>query len=179
MGSAGLTTLLRRIDAVHAHGSRTMLSHQNLAVVTVAFLFSVVALRGFVVSGAQSSEKEEREVLDKIPKHLPIKVKVRKPERLKDAQNEDWLGELEVEVTNTGTKPIYYLRIHLALQGVEEDRRLRQQLPLSREGGRREGREGGPLGVGRVPHLGTVGASRVVKGEGARRHMKSAGRLRL
>jgi hypothetical protein len=97
---------------MNAHRSRSIFRRQNLAPLTFTFLFLLVAVCGFVVRGAQQSsppEKEGREVVDKIPKHLPIKVKVRKPEKLKDAQNEEWLGELELEVTNTGTKPIYYL----------------------------------------------------------------------
>jgi hypothetical protein len=81
-------------------------------------LLSLVAFFGFVGSRAQSDAKQEREVVEKIPKHLPIKVKVKKPEKLKDAGNEDWLGELELEVTNTGTKPIYYLYISVYLPDV-------------------------------------------------------------
>lgn len=59
-------------------------------------------------------------MVDKIPKHLPIKIKVKKEKegRVKDLKNEDWIGDLEVEVTNTGTKPIYYLDIVLTLPDV-------------------------------------------------------------
>jgi len=79
----------------------------------------LVTVWGLVASGAQPSPPEgEREVVEKIPKHLPIKAKVKKPERLKDAGNEEWLGELEMEVTNTGTKPIYYLHISVFLPDV-------------------------------------------------------------
>ena len=83
-----------------------------------AFVVALVLTSGVLPGRAQATEKEEREVADKIPKHLPIKVKVKKPEKLKDAKNEEWLGELEVEVTNTGTKPIYYLDIDLFLPDV-------------------------------------------------------------
>jgi hypothetical protein len=85
---------------------------------TALILLSLVAVSGLSSGRAQSDEKGEREVEEKIPKHLPIKVKVRKPEKLKDASNEDWLGELEVEVTNTGAKPIYYLNISVSLPDV-------------------------------------------------------------
>ena len=103
---------------MNAQGFRSMLSRQNLVPLTATFLLLVVAVCGFVASGAQSDEKGEREVVEKIPKHLPIKVKIKKPEKLKDAKNEEWLGEFEMEVTNTGTKPIYYLRISLSLPDV-------------------------------------------------------------
>ena len=103
---------------MNAHRLRSILRRRNLKALTVFFLFSIVAVCGFSYSRAQSDEKEEREVVEKIPKHLPIKVKVKKPEKLKDAKNEEWLGELEVEVTNTGTKPIYYLHISVFLPDV-------------------------------------------------------------
>lgn len=57
-------------------------------------------------------------MVDKIPKHLPIKVKIRKPEKLKDAKNDGWVDDLEIEVTNTGAKPIYFLLIHLWMPDV-------------------------------------------------------------
>ena len=91
---------------------------RHLAAITICVMFTLVAVCGFTYSRAQSDEKGEREVVEKIPKHLPIKFKIKKPERLKDAGNEDWLGELEVEVTNTGAKPIYYLHISVYLPDV-------------------------------------------------------------
>jgi len=103
---------------MNAHRFRSMLRRRNLAALIISSLFSLVAVCGFVVSGAQSEEKEEREVVDKIPKHLPIKVKIKKPEKLKDLKNEDWLGEVELEVTNTGAKPIYYLHISVYMPDV-------------------------------------------------------------
>ena len=104
---------------MNAHKFRSVFRRQNLAALTAAFLLLLVAVCGFAASGAQESPPEgEREVVYKIAKHLPIKFKVKKPEKLKDARNEDWLGELEVEVTNTGTKPIYYLTVSLSLPEV-------------------------------------------------------------
>ncbi|HWS90542.1 MAG TPA: hypothetical protein VN282_26475 [Pyrinomonadaceae bacterium] len=101
------------------HSLRSLFRRQNLVSLTAAFWLSLVAVWGFVASRAQEPpSKDEREVVEKIPKHLPIKVKIKKPERLKDAKNEEWLGELEVEVTNTGTKPIYYLYISVHLPNV-------------------------------------------------------------
>src|SRR4051812_13803788 len=96
---------------------RSMFSRRNFLPLTILFLFSVVVVCGFVASRAQSPSDEEREVVDKIPKHLPIKIKIKKEkeEKVKDLSNDGWLGDLEVEVTNTGTKPIYYLDIILFL----------------------------------------------------------------
>jgi hypothetical protein len=68
---------------------------------------------GIVSSTAQSTQKEERELEDKIPKHLPIKVKVKNIEKVKDLNNEQWMRDVEIEVQNIGSKPIYYLRLSL------------------------------------------------------------------
>ena len=103
---------------MNAHTLRSKFRRQNLVPLTAAFLLLLVAVCGLVAGRAQSDEKEEREVVYKIAKHLPIKVKVKKPEKLKDAENEDWLDDLEVEVTNTGTKPIYYLNMSVYLPDV-------------------------------------------------------------
>jgi hypothetical protein len=103
---------------MNAHSLRTILSSRNFFSLTILFLFALVAICGFASGRAQSEAKEGREVVYKIPKHLPIKVKVKKPEKLKELENEEWLGEVELEVANTGTKPIYYLEIVLDMPDV-------------------------------------------------------------
>ena len=56
-------------------------------------------------------QEEERQLEDSIPKHVPIKIKIKKEKEagFKDLKNERWAREFELEVTNTGTKPIYAL----------------------------------------------------------------------
>jgi hypothetical protein len=75
------------------------------------FLVRVV----LVPSTAQSTG--ERELEDRIPKHLPIKVKIKKEKEkaFKDLKNEKWLTDFELEITNTGDKPIYFLAILLEM----------------------------------------------------------------
>ena len=101
-----------------AHARRSPSRRRHVVPLALALSVSLVVLCGLSYSRAQEAEKKEREVVYKIAKHLPIKFKVRKPEKLKDARNEEWLGELEVEVTNTGTKPIYYLHVSVDLPDV-------------------------------------------------------------
>ncbi len=120
---------------MNAHSFSSLFGRQNLIPSAAFFLFSVVAVCGFAVSRAQQQEPSPppeggREVVYKIPKHLPIKVKVKKPERLKDEKNEEWLGELEMEVTNTGTKPIYFLEIVVDMPDVFAPNGLNYAYPL-------------------------------------------------
>jgi len=53
----------------------------------------------------QSNSPTERVMGIGIPKHIPIKVKV------KNINNDKWAHDLEVEVTNKSDKPIYYLSL--------------------------------------------------------------------
>lgn len=70
---------------------------------------------GVLMLAPSSAGLQERIFENKIPAHIPIKIKIRKEkeESFKDLKNEKWLREFELEVTNTGDKPIYFLLIHL------------------------------------------------------------------
>ena len=107
---------------MNTHSLRTILRRRNLVSLIATCMLLLVAVCGFVASRAQQSPaKDEREVADKIPKHLPIKVKVKNPEKANDLNNDRWLGDLEIEVKNTGDKPIYFLRIGLTFEDVRKN----------------------------------------------------------
>ena len=55
------------------------------------------------------SRAQEREFKNTVPERVPIKVKLKNEEKFKKLDNAEWARDLEVEVRNTGTKPIYYL----------------------------------------------------------------------
>jgi len=61
----------------------------------------------------EERQPEKRQLDDKIPKHVPIKVKVRseKEKAFRDLNNEKWLRNLELEITNVSDRPIYFLEI--------------------------------------------------------------------
>jgi hypothetical protein len=58
---------------------------------------------------------EERFIENTIPNHVPIKIKIKKGREraFKDMRNERWARDFELEVTNTGDKPIYELYLLL------------------------------------------------------------------
>lgn len=99
--------------------SHNILSHIRNLKLTMLIATPVAFLAlcgvGIMSSTAQSTQKEGRELEDKIPKHLPLKVKV------KNLKNEKWAHDLEVEVTNTSNKPIYYLFLILTLPEVKSE----------------------------------------------------------
>jgi hypothetical protein len=85
----------------------------RLLLLSLALIFMAKSV--LIPSIAQSTE--ERVLEDKIPKHLPIKVKIKKEKEkaFKDLQNEKWARDLELEITNISNKPIYYLSLLLLL----------------------------------------------------------------
>src|SRR3982750_4221271 len=78
-----------------------------LALAIISFL--VIASR----TPSSSAAAQDRIFENKIPSHIPIKIKIKKEKEqsFKDLKNEKWLREFELEVTNTGDKPIYYFEI--------------------------------------------------------------------
>jgi hypothetical protein len=67
---------------------------------------------------AQSPEAQapkERVFENTVPKDVPIKIKIKKEkdESFKDLKNDKWAFEFELELTNTGDKPIYFLYLTL------------------------------------------------------------------
>jgi hypothetical protein len=59
--------------------------------------------------GAAGAASDEREFINAIPAHIPVKVKLRNEQTFKKKGNKNWARELEVEIKNTGAKPIYFM----------------------------------------------------------------------
>lgn len=93
-----------------------------VARIVLVFLFAgIVTISLFNARPARSAQSlEERLLENRVPGHLPIKVKLRKENEkaVKDVKNEEWLRDFELEVTNTGSKPIYVLHFSLTADGV-------------------------------------------------------------
>lgn len=91
-------------------------SLKTFVAITIFTLASViVCFQIFATSFAKDGE--EREIENKIPKHLPIKVKMKKEkeDKIKDFDNDQWVRDFELEVTNTSEKPIYFLGMWVLL----------------------------------------------------------------
>ncbi|MBC7932922.1 MAG: hypothetical protein H7Z38_20355 [Rubrivivax sp.] len=82
---------------------------------------------GFAASGAQSQQdgvaasEEERKVENTVRGHVPIKVKLKNERSLKRMGNKNWARELEIEVKNTGIKPIYYVHLEIVMPEIIVD----------------------------------------------------------
>jgi hypothetical protein len=80
----------------------------------------------------RQAAQEERALEDKIPKHVPLKIKIRaeKEKSFKDLNNEKWMRDFELEVTNTSGKPIYFLELWLEYPEVISENGHKVGVPL-------------------------------------------------
>ncbi|HEV7903011.1 MAG TPA: hypothetical protein VGO96_04145, partial [Pyrinomonadaceae bacterium] len=80
-------------------------------VAALAASFLGLCAVGIVSGTAQSAQdnQNERKFENTIPTHVPIKVKVKNEQAFKNLKNKNWARELEIEVKNTGSKPIYFM----------------------------------------------------------------------
>jgi len=91
----------------------------KLSVLFAVGLFTFVLIKTISIT-AQSSQSK-RQLDDRVPGHLPIKVKIKKEkeEGFQDIKNEHWASDFEVEVKNTGNRPIYALSLAWMLPEVK------------------------------------------------------------
>jgi len=102
-------------------------SHKVALFVRILFVLVVLAAVSALLMNATSSpataqspeETSEspnfRLLENRTPEHLPIKVRIKreKEKTFRDLDNENWARDLELEVKNTGDKPIYTLFFYL------------------------------------------------------------------
>lgn len=64
-----------------------------------------------------SQQTEKRELENRVPKHVPLEINLR-PEKeaaFRKLDNERWVRDLELDVKNTGDKPIYFFQFVLEM----------------------------------------------------------------
>jgi hypothetical protein len=66
-----------------------------------------------------AGQERARAVVNALPARLPLKAVVKNRELVADPKNERWLRDLEVEVTNTGSRPVYFVSLLLLLPGAK------------------------------------------------------------
>jgi hypothetical protein len=103
---------------MHPSAKSSTIAAKIVLFLSLLFLASIYLIQGRLSpSVAQSTE---REFEDRVPKHLPIKVKIKKEKEkaVKDLNNEKWVRDFQLEITNTGNKPIYFMSLVIDLPGV-------------------------------------------------------------
>jgi hypothetical protein len=93
-----------------------VVGNKRLLQFLLIFCASIFLMKGMMTPSVAQSQSR-REFDNQVPKHLPIKVKIKKEKEnaVGDLKNEKWVRDLQIEVTNTGDKPIYYLSLLIVL----------------------------------------------------------------
>lgn len=81
----------------------------------LALIVIVILLMNAKVTSSIARAQGERVFENAISKEVPIKVRVKKEKEasFRNMKNEKWVREFELEVTNSGDKPIYFLFLDL------------------------------------------------------------------
>lgn len=85
----------------------------------VKLIFGAILLASIISLGDKSVFGQLIEIENKLPKIVPVEVE------FKNYDKENWWHDLEIKVTNTGKKPIYYLWLILSLDVADEEGNLR------------------------------------------------------
>lgn len=85
-----------------------------------------------IAHSQEENETNERRLENTIPKHVPLKIRIRKEKEaaFKDLANEKWARDFEIEITNSANKPIYEFYLLLVLPGVRTRGGLKVVFPL-------------------------------------------------
>lgn len=93
--------------------SRNSVLFAKALVLFFVFILLAILLMKTPQTSSGARLQKERGFENAIPKDIPIDIKIKKEKEksFRDLANEGWAREFELELTNTGNKPIYYLDI--------------------------------------------------------------------
>jgi hypothetical protein len=95
----------------------TVLTRRDIIGLILIGIASVLLSSRFAVVHSAAPQMTKRSFENKIPSHVPLKVKIKKEkeEKALDANNKDWFRDIEIEVTNTSDKPIYFISLNMEM----------------------------------------------------------------
>ncbi len=108
------------IDEHSKERTLSMLAFRYVRLILTAALFALMLTaldHAMRLDVAANTQQQERQLEISMPKHVPLEIKLRKENEgaFKDLANENWARDFELEVTNTGDKPIYSLAFMIYL----------------------------------------------------------------
>jgi hypothetical protein len=97
--------------------SRMRLGLAGLSFLVASFILISALKSPNMTAVSAKAQNNERKLENLIPKHVPLSIRIKKEKEkaFKDLENEKWASDFELEVTNTGTKPIYEFYLNLIL----------------------------------------------------------------
>ncbi|HEY0763289.1 MAG TPA: hypothetical protein VGD61_13045 [Pyrinomonadaceae bacterium] len=94
-----------------------LLTRQSVVGLILVLIGTLLLFSKF--SSAESAGQSERRSLEnKIPAHVPLEIKFKKDKEDKIRTNAQWHKDFEMQITNTGDRPIYYFSLFVLMPGV-------------------------------------------------------------
>ena len=102
-----------------------------IALILIA-IASVLLLSRLAMVHSAAQQVTRRTFENKIPPQVPLKVEIKKEkeEKALDVNNKSWFWDIEIEVTNTSDKPIYFLSLDIVMTDVRTERDVPMTFPL-------------------------------------------------
>lgn len=104
--------------------SLSLLFNRGIVVSTLSAIGCIVLFATLGMVQSASTQATKRSFESNIPPHVPLKVKIKKEkeEKALDINNKNWFRDIEIEVTNTSDKPIYFLSLDIEMVDLAPDR---------------------------------------------------------
>ena len=102
------------------------------SIIALIGIASILLLSRLALVHSAAQQVTKRTFEDKIPPQVPLKVKIKKEkeEKALDVNNKNWFRDIEIEVTNTSDKPIYFLSLDIVMTDVRNERDVPMTFPL-------------------------------------------------
>lgn len=113
--------------------SQITFARRGVVAFVVITIASIVLLSQLaLVQSAAPQQQSKRTFENKIPEQVPLKVKIKKEKEDKalDPNNKNWFRDIEIEVTNTSKKPIYFISLWIQMDDVRDERGVVVIFPL-------------------------------------------------
>jgi hypothetical protein len=109
----------------------TVLARRDITRLILIGIASVLLLSTFALVQS-ASQLTKRSIENKVPSHVPLKITIKsvKETRIKDPNNKNWFRDLEIDITNTSDKPIYYLNLFVEMADVTSETGATMMFPI-------------------------------------------------
>lgn len=104
--------------------SLSLLLNRGIVFPTLTTIACIVLFATLGLVQSASTQATKRSFESNIPPHVPLKIQIKKEkeEKALDINNKNWFRDIEIEVTNTSDKPIYFLSLNIELVDLAPDR---------------------------------------------------------
>ena len=101
-----------------------VLFRRSIMLSTLTAICCIVLIGTLRLVESATPQATKRSFESKIPSYVPLKIKIKKEkeEKALDLNNKNWFRDIEIELTNSSDKPIYFLSLFVEMPDLPQDR---------------------------------------------------------